>query len=72
VNGRIFAMMERGRLVVKLPKMRVNEIVTSGRGKNLEAGLGSVMKEWVVVESDELDWVALAREAREFVDPEFS
>src|SRR5215469_12914736 len=61
VNGRIFAMMVRGKFVAKLPKARVDEIVTSGIGKNFEAGLGRVMKEWVAIESDELDWVGLAR-----------
>jgi len=68
VNGRIFAMIVRGKFVAKLPRARVDEIVTSGIGKNFEGGPGRVMKEWVAIESDELDWVGLAREAREFVE----
>lgn len=69
VNGKIFAMLtSRGRFVVKLPKQRVDSLVASGSGERFDPGYGRLMKEWLTVEptSDE-DWLALAREAMEFV-----
>ncbi len=35
VNGKIFAMMVKGRFVAKLPKDRVGELVRSGKGEYL-------------------------------------
>jgi len=67
VNGKIFAMLVRGKLVVKLPRKRVDEFVSSGRGRNFEPGEGRVMKEWVTIESERTSWIDLAREAHAFV-----
>ena len=67
VDGRIFAMLVRGDLVVKLPRERVAELVETGRGEPFDAGKGRPMKEWVVVRSAPATWVDLAREARRFV-----
>src|SRR5215472_18267431 len=49
VNGKIFAMLTKGNLVVKLPKARVDEMVSRGQGTHLDPGHGRMMKEWVVV-----------------------
>ena len=68
VKGKIFAMMVRGKFVAKLPQARVDAIVANGLGKNFDPGHGRLMKEWVAVESDSVDWIGLAREAREFVE----
>jgi hypothetical protein len=67
-NGKIFAMLVRGRLVVKLPADRVNTLVTDGHGNRFDANKGTPMKEWLALAPEsELDWSALAREALEFV-----
>ncbi|TJZ80409.1 TfoX/Sxy family protein [Rhodococcus oryzae] len=68
VNGSIFAMLTGGRLVVKLPRTRVDSLVGSGMGGTFEAGKGRPMKEWLTVTvDDDLTWLSLAREALEFV-----
>lgn len=67
VNGKIFAMFGRGRLVVKLPKERVDELVGAGKAQRFEPGHGRVMKEWAAFQSQELQWPELAQEAYRFV-----
>ena len=67
VNGRIFAMLTRGRFVVKLPKERVDQLVDQRICLNWGPGPGRLMKEWVAVESGKSSWVPLAKEAYEFV-----
>lgn len=67
VNGKIFAMLGRGSLVVKLPKQRVDELVRAGKGKHFDPGHGRLMKEWVAVEVGAAPWVALAEEAHGYV-----
>jgi hypothetical protein len=67
VNGKIFAMLGRGSLVVKLPKDRVDELVKAGKGVYFDPGHGRLMKEWVSVEVGAAPWVALAEEAHQFV-----
>ena len=68
VNGSIFAMLVSGHLVVKLPQQRVGELIESGGGAPFDSGKGRPMKEWLtVVVEDFGSWLALAREAHEFV-----
>jgi hypothetical protein len=67
VDGRIFAMLVKGALVVKLPRERVAELLETGRGAPFDAGKGRPMKEWVTVCTSEGTWIELAREARRFV-----
>jgi hypothetical protein len=66
-NGKIFAMLVRGALVVKLPKERVDELVEAGHGTRFDPGHGRLMREWIAVEADALPWVALAKEGHQFV-----
>jgi TfoX/Sxy family transcriptional regulator of competence genes len=66
VNDKIFAMVVKGMLVVKLPKARVDEMVGGGAGEHLETGQGRKMKEWIAVRED-TGWVELAKEAYGFV-----
>ncbi len=68
VDGKIFAMLVRGDLVVKLPKRRVDELIAAGDGGPFDAGKGKPMKEWVAL-APAADWVARANEAFDFVRP---
>jgi hypothetical protein len=67
VNGKIFAMFGRKQFVTKLPKQRVDELVGAGSGKRFDPGHGKLMKEWIVIGEGAGDWVALAKEAYQFV-----
>ena len=68
VHGRIFAMVSRDRLVLKLPPRRVAEQIGSGAGNTYDAGKGRPMKEWVSLEPARQDsWLELASEALDFV-----
>jgi TfoX/Sxy family transcriptional regulator of competence genes len=68
VDGRIFAMVSRGELVVKLPRERVDELIASGTGTRFDPGHGRLMKEWVSVSTQHSrSWPKLADEARKFV-----
>jgi TfoX N-terminal domain len=68
VDGSIFAMLQDGRLVVKLPRERVSALVASGTGEPFSAGKGRPMKEWVAVpDGDDALWRTLAEEALTFV-----
>jgi hypothetical protein len=68
VDGKIFAMLVRDRLVVKLPRGRVDALVTAGDGERFDANKGTPMKEWLALDpGSALDWQDLASEARRFV-----
>ena len=68
IHHKIFAMLVKGRLVVKLPRSRVDVLISSGDGERFDPGHGRLMKEWVAVElTAEADWLQLAKEAMEFV-----
>jgi len=68
VGGKIFAMLVRGDLVVKLPRERVSELVDAGIGQQFDPRRdGRLMKEWVVLAGNDPPWVEVAREAYEFV-----
>jgi len=68
VNGKIFAMMARGKFVAKLPKDRVDELVHSGVGNYFDPRRdGRLMKEWIELRGSEPSWVDLATEAHRFV-----
>ncbi|MGP8000232.1 MAG: hypothetical protein ACLPKI_23380 [Streptosporangiaceae bacterium] len=64
---KIFAMLVRGRLVVKLPAARVDALVADGDGVRFDANKGTPMKEWFSLDPESgLPWLPLAREALEF------
>jgi hypothetical protein len=66
-QGRIFAMLVRGRLVVKLPAARVDGLVADGEGTRFDANKGTPMREWLSLDPDSgLAWPPLAREALDF------
>ena len=68
VGGRIFAMLVRGVLVVKLPRARVDELIAQREGVHFDAGKGKPMREWFVLSpTSSKRWLALAEEAMTFV-----
>jgi TfoX/Sxy family transcriptional regulator of competence genes len=67
VDGKIFAMVVKGRLVVKLPKLRVDELVGTGAGERFDPGHGRLMKEWAAITGEKPRWAGYVREALEYV-----
>lgn len=68
VEGRIFAMVTRGSIVLKLPAEQVRGLIASGQGSPFDAGKGRPMREWVVLERGAHERLPqLALEARAFV-----
>lgn len=66
-DGKIFAMVVRGALVLKLPAARVDELVEAEEGIRFDANKGTPMKEWLSLDpGSELEWPPLATEALEF------
>jgi len=66
-QGKIFAMLVRGRLVVKLPAGRVDALAGAGDGVHFDANKGTPMREWLSLDPGSgQDWLALAREALDF------
>jgi hypothetical protein len=65
-QNKIFAMLVRGRLVVKLAEDRVDALAAAGEGVRFDANKGTPMREWLSLDPDSgLPWLALAREALE-------
>jgi TfoX/Sxy family transcriptional regulator of competence genes len=67
VGGKIFVMMVRGKLVLKLPEARVDELVAKGKGTHFDPGHGRLMKEWLSLTGSKPPWLELSREAYQFV-----
>lgn len=67
INNSIFAMLVGDRLVVKLPRSRVTELIGLGVGEPFDAGKGKPMKEWVGLLGDEETSRQLVAEALSFV-----
>ena len=66
-QDKIFAMLVRGRLVVKLPADRVDALVASGQGVRFDANKGRPMKEWFSLDpASGRGWMSLVREALDF------
>jgi hypothetical protein len=66
-HGKIFVMLVRGSLVLKLPAARVGELVAAGEGVHFDANKGTPMKEWLSLDPDsDQAWLPLAREALGF------
>jgi hypothetical protein len=67
-DGRIFAMLVKDHLVVKLPATRVQALVDDGAGERFDPGHGRIQREWLSVAGLDADaWHALASESEAFV-----
>lgn len=67
-DGKIFAMLVKDRLVVKLPAARVTALVKSGAGERFDPGHGRIQKEWLALSGDDAaEWRALATESEAYV-----
>jgi hypothetical protein len=61
-------MLVRGRLVVKLPRERIDGLIAAGEGERFDPGRGRLMKEWISLgPAADPRWLLLAKEALEFV-----
>lgn len=68
VRGKVYAMLVKGKLVVKLPASRIQELMSTGAAEPFDPGHGRLMKEWASVNVQEVvRWRSLAKEARLFV-----
>jgi hypothetical protein len=64
---KIFAMLVRGRLVLKLPAARIDALIEAGEGVRFDANKGTPMREWFSLDPESgLAWLPLAHEALEF------
>jgi TfoX/Sxy family transcriptional regulator of competence genes len=64
---KFFAIRWHDKLVVKLPRDRLTELVGAGDAQPFEPMEGRAMNGWVVVD-DAVDWGPLTAEARAFVE----
>ncbi len=66
-QDKIFVMLVRGRLVLKLPADRIDELITAGDGIRFDANKGTPMREWFSLDPGSgLPRLALAREALDY------
>ena len=66
VENKIFAMLVRGHLVLRLPGGRVGALAAAGQGMRFDANKGTPMREWLSLDPDAtVPWRPLAVEAPE-------
>jgi hypothetical protein len=67
-DGKIFASLSHGRLLVKLPAERVKALVEAKLGEPFSTGPGRVKKEWVTIApASAEEWARLSEEAGRYV-----
>lgn len=68
IAGKVFAVLVKGKLVLKLPKETVGQFIATEKGEHFDPGHGKIMKEWVALKPISPDeWLALAKHAKDFV-----
>ena len=69
VNAKIFVMVSHNRLVFKLPRVTVDDLIARGEATAFDLRHdGRLMTQWLVLANrSSMDHVALAREAMHFV-----
>jgi hypothetical protein len=66
-RSKIFVMLVRGRLVLKLPAERVDALIAAGDGAAFDANKGTPMREWFSLDPGSgRSWLELANEALGF------
>ena len=66
INKKMFAMLNKGNFVLKLPKERVSELKKSRIGIDWLAG-DKIMKEWIIIPLEySSKWEELTEEAKQF------
>jgi hypothetical protein len=64
IDGKIFAALSSGRLLLKLPSERVDALIENGVGERFSTGAGRPKKEWVTIAPKYAAlWKGLAEEA---------
>ena len=67
ISKNMFAMLSKGNYVVKLPKERVEELISSGDGLPYDTGNGKIMREWVIIPEEYGNkWIEYASEAKTY------
>ena len=68
IHKKMFVMLNKNtKFVVKLPKERVQELISSEKGLPYDPGNGKIMKEWVEIPLEYYDdWIDITAEAMEF------
>ena len=66
LGGSIVAMLVQGRVVLKLPRDRVEALIASGDGAPFDNGRGRPMREWVALTGDPAGDADLLEEALRF------
>jgi len=67
-DGKIFAALSNGRLLIKLPAGRIEALIEAKIGERFSTGPGRIKKEWVTVAPSSADeWLRLSDEARRHV-----
>jgi TfoX/Sxy family transcriptional regulator of competence genes len=68
IHGKVFVILYKGRLVLKLPKDHVETLVQAGQGDYFDPGHGRISKGWVSIKPEaQADWLSLSQEAKAFV-----
>ncbi len=68
VSNKVFACLYKGKLVLKLPRARVDDLVASAGAVHFDSGTGRPAKEWVAIDpSRRKEWLGLANDAKKFV-----
>jgi TfoX/Sxy family transcriptional regulator of competence genes len=66
-GGKVFAMLVKDHLVVKLSTAQARELVDTGVGRFFDPGHGRLMKQWISVPvGRSQQWHSLADRAREY------
>ena len=64
---KMFVMLSKGNFVIKLPKERVEILISSKEGLPYDPGTGKQMKEWVIIPLEFQDkWIEYTEEAKAF------
>jgi hypothetical protein len=67
LGAKMFGGLFDGRLVVKIGRERVEQLIAAGRAQPFDpSGRGRPMKDWALVSAPAADWLDLAGEAKAF------